>query len=348
MTGRNLSRLVCAAAAALVALLGGLAMAESSDTPPTKASPLRVVVSIPPLRGLISPLLDEAGIPNTIDVLIPVGASEHGYEIPPAMLGRLAGADLVVEVGLGLEPQVDKLLASQPDTRRRVIVLADAAGIFPDKGKDEAGRERGHDHEEHNGHEDDDDHHHGTDPHIWLDPVLVEKVIVAEAKVLRDMLGADAAASARVAASEAAVLARVRALDERYRTTIGSAARRTIVVGHDAWGYLARRYGIETIAIKGLTASEPTPAAMQAAVVAVRDKKASCVFAEPQLGRAAADHIAAATGVPVRTLDPLGDGDWFKLMEANLKELASAMDARLAPAGSSTPASTNAGKPGPR
>jgi zinc transport system substrate-binding protein len=211
-----------------------------------------------------------------------------------------------------------------------VIVLADAAGIVPDKDKDKDEAE--HEHEHHDGHGDDDDHHHGTDPHIWLDPVLVEKMIAAEAKVLRDVVGDDAAAAVRVTAAETAVLKRVRAVDERYRTTIGSAARRTIVVGHDAWGYLARRYGIETVAIKGLTASEPTPAAMQAAVKAVRDKKAKCVFAEPQLGRAAADHIAAATGVPVRTLDPLGDGDWFQLMDANLKELAGAMDAKLAPA----------------
>ena len=100
-----------------------------------------------------------------------------------------------------------------------------------------------------------------------------------------------------------------------------NAETRTIVVGHDAYGWLARRYSLNTIAIAGLNAQEPTNKAVQAAIAAIRQRGAKAVFVEPQLSQAAGKRIAERTKVPVLLLDPLGDGDWFRMMESNLESL---------------------------
>lgn len=289
---------------------------------------LMVVASIPPVLGIVKPMLEEAGVAHKVESLIPPGVSEHGYEIPPGKLSQLRRADVVVLVGLGLEPQVEKFLKQNASTSRRVVVLADAVGIKLDH---DAG-----DHANH-AHGPDGECLHVVDPHIWLDPVLVEKMVSAVAQALRDAAaargvgvmaseaGKGADVGTRLWMAEEAMLKRVRGVHEAYESGLKPARARTIVVGHDAWGYLAKRYGLETVAIKGLMATEPTPKSLTEATRTVKEKGLSTVFVEPQLSQKAGQSIASATGASVRMLDPLGRGDWFAMMEANLVELKNAL-----------------------
>ena len=287
--------------------------------------PLKVVVSIPPLKGLVEPLLPPG---STIDVLIPPGASEHGYELPPQKLAAASVADLVVTVGLGLEPQIDKFLKDRPRAGRKEVRFADVPGLSLPKADEHAGHDHaGHDHQH--------DHDHAIDPHLWLDP-MAAKLLIGK---LGEVLGAGSAAAKQEQ--------RIEHVDAAYRSTLGAAKRRTIVVAHDAYGHLARRYGLEVIALSGLNAGEPKPADLKKAADVMRDKGLTTVFIEPQLGRASADRLAAALNAKVAVLDPLGDGDWFALMDKNLAALGAALDAPLPPTTSSpAKSSTPVDKPG--
>lgn len=286
-------------------------------------SPVRAVVSIPPLRSLVEGCI-KAGPARwsrgaVVETLIPPGASEHNFEIPPSKMASLAKANLVVYVGLGMEPQVEKFLRDYPREGRRVVCFADVAGVQADA---DDGHHHHQDHDHDHGHEH--CHDHGsTDPHLWLDPALVERLIDALGRSLGEGLTGEEAAAWERAIEERK--AEVRRIDSLYRERLASAKRRTIVVGHDAWGRLAERYGLKTVAIKGLNASEPTPAAIQAAIDAVKREGLTTVFVEPQLSQAAGRRIAQATGAKVAVLDPLGDGDWAKMMESNLEALAAAL-----------------------
>jgi zinc transport system substrate-binding protein len=124
-----------------------------------------------------------------------------------------------------------------------------------------------------------------------------------------------------VAAAAKTLVARIDAVDAAYREASENAQTRTLVVGHDAYGWLSRRYSLSTIAIAGLNAQEPTGKAIGAATAAIRMRGAKAVFVEPQLPQAAGKRIAERTGVPVLTIDPLGDGDWCRMMESNLEAL---------------------------
>lgn len=308
--------------------------APGSTPPTTGTGTVRVIVSIPPLKGLVTPLL--AGLDASVETLIPVGVSEHGYEIPASSLASLARADLVVFVGRGLEPQVTRFLADHPSPTREVVQFASLVdtGDEHDHGHDhDAHPATGdavpdqHDHsDEHEGHR----HDAGSDPHLWLDPHHVRTLVPGVRSAIERLLSRrnelSDPAKARLAEAERATLERVDAVDAAYAATMAGATSRTIVVAHDAYTLLARRYHLTTVAIAGLNASEPTVKDIRVAIAALQEKGATVVFVEPQLSRAAGEKVAQATGATVLVLDPVGGDDWFATMSANLDALAKGLN----------------------
>ncbi len=356
--------LATAAASAAPAPAPAIA-APGSAAAATTAAPLSVVVTIAPLR-----IITERIVPpgSTIEQLIPNGVSEHGYEIPPGKLRLLSRADLLVQVGGGLEPQVDKAVAAapKPSTKpnaapgttttpaRRIVRLESLAQAGGDSDK-HADHDHDHDHADHadhaaspaqapaapakpHVHTEDCDHSADNDPHWWLDPMQVEKLASEIARqtlaALKPRLSAEqyAAAETNINARAQAVIADIRQLDADYTAALAGKAHRTLVVTHDAWGHLARRYNLTTVPLKGLTATEPTMASLKAASEAVTSKKLTTIFIEPQLSPAAAKRIAESTGARTALLDPLGTGDWFVMMRSNLAAIAASLpDAPSAP-----------------
>jgi zinc transport system substrate-binding protein len=303
---------------------------KPSPVPPSSANsaPIRIVATIPPLRGLVAPLLADSKLPHELTTLVPAGASEHGFEIPPDKLVALGKADIVVMAGLGMEPQVEKFLAEHPSDTRRVVDLGKELDdhLFHSEPEPD-------DH----GHDDHDHHHHIADPHLWLDPNLAKLALNGFVAVLKPGLSEkqwNAVNDARGREAD-----QIDAIDQRYQAALKDAPRRTIVVAHDAYGYLAKRYNLEVIAITGLNAGEPRPGDLKRAADAVREHQLTTIFVEPQLSPAAAERLAVAAGAKVAVLDPLGDGDWFKLMEKNLAALKDALGVKNAdPADKGSPA----------
>ena len=86
------------------------------------------------------------------------------------------------------------------------------------------------------------------DPHVWLDPLRYALLVKAIGNALHEP-----AAAGRL-------VARLRALDRKYRSGLAHCARRDIVTSHAAFAYLGQRYGLRQIAIEGLNPEgEPAP-----------------------------------------------------------------------------------------
>ncbi len=281
---------------------------------------IRVVVTIPPLKGLIEPLLPEG---STVTVLMPPGRSEHNYEFTPADMAEVGRADIVLYVGLGLEPQVMGFLDSHRSERRVDVCFAEAVGVHAegvDEHREGTERETAHRDEA-------DEHNHGdTDPHVWLDPVLVQRALprLADAVGRALALGApaDAKAKARLATSLDALIAKVGAVDGDYRKQLGPLKGSKIVTHHAAFGRLVERYGLVIAEVIRMSeGAEPTPGRIASIVKAVESEGVKVIFVEPQFNGAVAERIARAAGVKVGVLDPLGDGDWFAMMKGNLEAL---------------------------
>lgn len=166
----------------------------------------------------------------------------------------------------------------------------------------------------------------GGDPHVWLDPLRYASVV----ERIGDALGRPEAATRLVG--------RLQSLDGEYRSGLADCARRDIVTSHEAFAYLAARYGLTQIPITGLSPeAEPAPRDLERAVEAVRETGATTVFVEPLLSTRAAETVAREAGVRTAVLNPIegltaseeerGE-DYFTLMRANLAALRKALSCR--------------------
>lgn len=303
----------------LAALLGLLvpACGRSDGRAERRAGPMRVVVTLAPLAGLVRPLLPTDA---EVTILVPPGRSEHGYEPTVSDAAALADADLAVLVGMGLEGPVDSYLRRYPRPYRHEARLGVLLGLEDPHGLH---HHDDHDHEHGDG-TDRHGHAHGpVDPHVWLDPVLVRDALPEIARLVEASLSkVDPAEGARVQERLASLLARVEATDRAYRETLAPVAGRSIVTHHAAFGRLAERYGLRVVeVVRPMEGAEPAPAQIAAVIEAIRREDVRAIFVEPQFDRRGAELIAKQAGVAVGTLDPLGEGDWFEMMGANLREL---------------------------
>lgn len=302
-------------AAAAVGMLGGaigVGCSGNAAEPVREPGPVRVVVSIPPLEGLCRALLPADA---EVRVLVKPGRSPHGFEPTPADIAAVARADLVVLVGMGIESGLPRSAREG----QRVLTMAGALGM-----------DAGHADHEHGDHDHAHDHGEGaSDPHLWLDPVLVGQFVPKLAERVRGALeatGAPAGDAEAVGAREAALAAEVGEIDREYRQALGGLTARAIITQHAGWYRLAERYGLEIAGvIQPGEAGEPTPGHIAGVIAAGREHGAVAVFGEVQLDAKLAERVAGQLGVALGRLDPLGGGDWAGMMRANLAALEGAM-----------------------
>lgn len=275
---------------------------------------LRVVVSIEPYREPLERLLGDAG---TVDVLLPPGASPHAFDPTPRDVVRLTEADLIVVNG-GLDGwllELNEALAA-PRPVHRVLDTLDLDAV------DHLDHDDDHSDEEH----DADPHAHegGVNPHVWLDPRLMDAAVAALAERLADLDAPRADAIRRAADAYRSELAQ---LDAEIATRLAPFAGAPFVPFHDGWPYFAERYALDLVAeIEPFPGREPSARALAETIDLLRRTRARAVFTEVQLGDRSARVLADEAGVAVGVLDPIGgvegrDG-YLEMMAYNARVIA--------------------------
>jgi zinc transport system substrate-binding protein len=158
-----------------------------------------------------------------------------------------------------------------------------------------------------------------SDPHVWLDPVLYARVVRTIAAALHRPAGP--------------MLAQLRQLDAQYRRGLRDCRRHEVVTSHEAFGYLARRYGLKQVAITGITPeSEPSPQRLAQVIRLVRKTHATTVFFERLVSPRLADTVAQDGRARTAVLDPIEGQEpgqtYFTLMRKNLAALRKALACR--------------------
>ncbi|MGH2711795.1 MAG: metal ABC transporter substrate-binding protein, partial [Actinomycetota bacterium] len=116
-------------------------------------------------------------------------------------------------------------------------------------------------------------------------------------------------------------------LDQRFEAGLSDCETKEMIVSHEAFGYLADRYGLTQVGLAGLEPEgEPTAAALQQAVDLLRAGDAKAVFYEAsEEARRIAEAVASDAGVqalPLNTLESEpSQGDYLTTMEENLASL---------------------------
>ena len=238
-------------------------------------------------------------------VLVPAGADAHTYEPKPSQMRELSRAALYLSTGLEFENAWEpRLKAANP----RLVVLRTDQGLarmpMPEGHAGVHSEVRGR-----HGHEAE------SDPHVWVSPANVRHMAARIAEALGK---ADPAHANDYAANLAAFVKEINAVDIDLRAVFNGIpeGRRSFLVFHPAWGYLARDYGLAQTAIE-FEGKEPSPRRLAAIVAQARAAGARVIFVQPQMSRRTAESIAQALGARVLVADPLA-ADWA----ANLRSVA--------------------------
>ena len=222
-----------------------------------------------------------------------VGADQdaHAYQLTSGDVKKIAAAKVLLVNGLGLE-KADIIRTAK---QNRVFYAEAAQGITPLKGEEEHYEGHAHHHEGHEHH-----HDHGEfDPHVWNDPVLMQKYAANVADALSK---ADPAGSSYYQARLKSYQGQLQQLDAYARQQFNAIPleKRKILTGHDAFNYLAKRYGITFLAPQGVsTESEPSAKTVAAIIRQIKQQGVKAVFTENIKDGRMVQRIAQETGAKV-------------------------------------------------
>jgi zinc transport system substrate-binding protein len=250
---------------------------------------LEVAASIYPLAA-IARAVGGPGV-RVVD-LTPPGAEAHDSILTPRGREDIERADLVLYLGpFGFQPEIEAAAA-----QRSTGAVAVAAGLGADI---------------------------SSDPHVWLDPVRLARIVV---RIGAALASTDPAHGPGYRGRARALADRLLALDGRYRRGLRDCRYHVALVGHEAFGYLLARYGLRQVGFSGVNPEgEPTPSHLEEAERVLTSSRGHAVFFEQGgEGAALARQFAASHHLPSRplaTLEVPPPGGLLHALETNLNTL---------------------------
>jgi zinc/manganese transport system substrate-binding protein len=261
--------------ACLAALVAAGCGAGSSDTSSAGGcAALEVVVTTSVLGDVVGNLVGDRG---RVEVLMPVGADPHSFQVSAGQAASLRRASLVVANGLGLEEGMgDALDGAAADG----VAVVEAASFVEARPFGEGGE------------------HGSLDPHFWTDPRRMADAVTGLGEALAS---ADPACPGRWREAAAAYREEVLRLDEEIESILAvvPAERRKLVTNHHSLGYFADRYGFEVLGAiipGGDTLAGPSPADLASLVETLRREGVRAIFAETTRPSELDEALAAEVG----------------------------------------------------
>jgi zinc/manganese transport system substrate-binding protein len=312
-----------------------------------EAEALRVVATTPDLADLTRRVGGEA---VNVTALARGPQDVHFVEPRPSFVRDLHRADLLVQTGMELEagwlpPLV--LSARNPVIQPGAAGFLDASTVIAPLQVPLTRVERSMG-----------DVHPFGNPHYMPDPLNGLRVAAAirdklstlrpaeaagfaarydafAAELVERLVGAELAARQPPAAIVAAVEAgRLQALAAASNAplggwlgTVGDGPRRRAVEDHQAWVYLANRFGLELVAaLEPLPGIAPTTRHLQRVVERMRAEGVSLILATPYFSRRHAEFVAAQTGARIVDLAHQvgalpGTDDYLAMVDHNVRAL---------------------------
>jgi zinc transport system substrate-binding protein len=236
----------------------------------------------------------------------PPGAEPHEFVPPPRDFKTIWTSNVFLLQGGGLDPWAERIKGDLEQSGTLVVKMAEHFELKAQRGK--------------------------HDPHVWLDPILAKKEVQV---IMNAFIKADPENEKVYMKNAGEYLKKLDALDRKYSEGLSSCSISDIIVSHEAFSYLASRYGLNVHSISGISPEEePSPRRIaELARIAVRNN-IRYIFYEALSSPRMAETVAREVGGGTLVLNPLGgltkddalEGKtYISLMEENLKNLRLAL-----------------------
>ncbi|MBH0172700.1 zinc ABC transporter substrate-binding protein [Fictibacillus sp. 23RED33] len=306
----------------------------NNSTSDQKEGTLKIYTTMYPLEYFTERI---GGKHVEVSSIIPPGADAHTYEPSTKKMVEMTEGDAFVYNKL----ESDEFSSSVADTLKEedMPIIDGAKGISYHESAEHEGEEHAHEEEEHaheeenHAHEEEGHHEHGSlDPHIWLDPVLAQRIAD---NIYNGLVKLNPDAKAEFKKNHKALVADLEKLDSTFKTKVEEAPKNSFIVSHAAYGYWAERYGLEQIAISGLSPShEPSQHQIEEIIENAKKEKTSYILYEENVNNKVAAMIKKEVGAETLTLHNLEtltkddikkERDYLSIMNQNIDTLSKAL-----------------------
>lgn len=257
----------------------------------------KIIASFYPLQYILDELI---GTPGEVENVTPIGAEPHDLELSPDAVEDIHDAEFVLVMGDGFQPAVERIAKENNNSFAVLDELFDGESV--------------------------------DDPHFWLDPVLMQQATTIISKKLIERYP-DKKTTIELNANE--LNAKLDTLNSQFVSAFQTCETKTIITSHEAFGYMAKRYGLEQESIAGFSPeNEPTPDRLSKLVELANKTNTKVIFSEDLVSDKLAKALASEIGANTETLnavefltdeDLASSNDYFSIMLAAKVKIASAL-----------------------
>ena len=180
---------------------------------------------------------------------------------------------------------------------------------------------------------DEDEQAFDFDPHSWLDPLAYKAQVVV---VLDALVKTFPDGEAAFTENAAAFIGQLDSLHSDFDAAFGPSGActgNTVVANHNAYAYMAARYGLEFVTLHGLDPEgEPSAADILEVIERIEEEGITVFFVEEYTSQTAVAAISEAVdGIEIKTLYTMelaptdSDDNYLSLMRKNLESLKSGL-----------------------
>jgi len=296
---------------------------------------INAVVSILPQQTFLKAIGKDK---VNITLMVKPGNSPHTYEPKPTQMKAISKADIYFAIDVEFEKVWLKKFSDINKKMKIVDISENIARMAMEKhshhddhdghdekkhddhdGHDDHDDHDGHDekkHDDHDGH-DDHDEHESTDPHVWVSPKNVKQIAT---NIYKALIKIDAKNSNYYKQNYEEFMAKINKTDSDIKNILSKTPKHSkFMVFHPAWGYFARDYDLEQLAIE-VEGKNPKPKTITHLIEEAKEENVKAIFTAPEFSDNIANMIANELNIKVIKVSPLNP-KWSK----NLKRLAKAI-----------------------
>ena len=261
---------------------------------------INAVVSILPEQTFVKAI---GGDKVSVSLMVLPGNSPHTYEPKPSQMKDVAKATLYFAIGVEFE---HVWLEKFKSLNKNMQIIDLSEGI------QKLSISAHLDHTKSDAHE-----HEGDDPHIWTDP---ENVKIIALHIYESLMNADPQNRTYYRANYEKFIEHINQTNTQIKSILSDKAKGTkFMVFHPSWGYFAKAYDLEQLAVE-IEGKSPKPKELIMLIKEAKEGKISAIFTQPEFSDSVAKVMANELNIKVVKVSPLSP-DWSE----NLINIANAI-----------------------
>lgn len=242
-----------------------------------------------------------------VENIIPTGVESHGWEPTMKNIASMAESKIIFINGLGMESWKNSVKETVGE-EKLIEVSKDVDLIkLTDREVDEENK---------------------YDPHIWLSIRNMEKI---SKNIFDEIIKIDSGNKDYYEKNYNNLVNKLKELDEKFSRELKNYEGKSIIVPHEAFGYLARDYGLKQLPIENINSSSEADLGTIANIVEMaKEEEIKTVFYEYNENKKLASTVAEEIKGNLKeiyTLENITDEqienkeDYFTIMEKNLNNI---------------------------